>query len=524
MRAAMARQRTIGTALAFAVLSTLVTPFGRELFVGDETKYSKVVREMRSTGAFFLPTLEGTPFTHKPPLHFWIVDLLTYPLGVYSTWAFVLPSLVAFGALLWLVHRMSEEMIGRRSVAAAFVCATSLLVWGSAQTARMDVTFTAMLAVAAWLLFRFFERDDFHSLLLAGVWLGVATLVKGPMAPVIAIVLFGIEWWRRRRAPRGNYLWSIAAMAVIPLLWFVPAMLLGGSSYTHEVLQKQLANRAVSAWVHKSPPWYYLEHAPGFLFPWFLLLVVALVALYRRPGATSGAKYCVSWIVAVLVPYSLMSSKLDVYMMALVPPVALLIGDFLERESDDRWMSWGRAANAFTLALIVVLGAAGLAVSPSRVKGPEGSYLHLTSVRLFFVILIVAALVSLIVGLRAKSVLPSALAVGLVPVVAFVYAAIALMPMLNELGSTRPLVRVLAEERVPGDRIAMYTAPHLWTRDMPRDLENVHYASPSDLERLKPELIVTSRSHAEEIAPLLTRYRRSFSLRMIGKWFDVYRR
>jgi hypothetical protein len=39
-----------------------------------------------------------------------------------------------------------------------------------------------------------------------------------------------------------------------------------------------------------------------------------------------------------------------------------------------------------------------------------------------------------------------------------------------------------------------------------------------------PAVIATSRAHAAEIAPLLAGYRKVDSIRMIGKWFDVYRR
>lgn len=523
----MRRQHLHALALAVVLVSTLITPFGRELFVGDETKYSMVVREMRATGHVFLPTLLGEPFTHKPPLHFWVVDALSYPFGVYSMWTFVLPSLVAFAALLWIVCAMAAELFGGgRSLTAAFICGTSLLVWGSAQTARMDVSFTALLTVALWLMFRFFERDDFGALFWSGVCLGVATLVKGPMAPVIAIVLFAIEWARRKRAPRGNYTWAILATIVIPLLWFVPAMMIGGRSYTHDVLQKQMAERAVSAWVHKSPPWFYVEHAPAYLFPWFVLFVVAIVALFRRGGASPGVKYCAAWIVAVLLPYSLISSKLDVYMMALIPPAALLIGNFVENVRDDDWTRWGIAANAFMLVVLLVVGAAALAVSPSRIRGPERAYLHLGSVRVLFVVLIVASVVGLVVTMRSKSLAASTLAVGLVPLTAFVYAAIALMPVVNDLGSTRPLVRELSHEDVPGDQIALYSAPHLWTHDMPRDLERVHYVSAAELDKpaFRPTLIVTARSHAGDIGRVLASYHRVASVRMIGKWTDVYRR
>src|ERR1043165_4439554 len=157
----MLSRRLAEAAVCLVALSTLITPFRRDLFVGDETKYAQVIREMRATGAFFLPTLGGQPFTHKPPIHFWLIDLLTFPLGVYSTWAFVLPSLVAFASLLWLMWKIGGPL-------AAFICGSSMMVWTSAQSARMDVSFTAMIVLALWQLERFFDRDDFRALLWCG--------------------------------------------------------------------------------------------------------------------------------------------------------------------------------------------------------------------------------------------------------------------------------------------------------------------------------------------------------------------
>src|ERR1051325_6087192 len=48
-------RRLAEAAVCLVALSTLITPFRRDLFVGDETKYAQVIREMRATGAFFLP-------------------------------------------------------------------------------------------------------------------------------------------------------------------------------------------------------------------------------------------------------------------------------------------------------------------------------------------------------------------------------------------------------------------------------------------------------------------------------------
>jgi 4-amino-4-deoxy-L-arabinose transferase-like glycosyltransferase len=464
--------RTLQAALVVAVLSTWITPFQRELFIGDETKYSQVIREMRATGAFFLPTLNGVPFTHKPPLHFWMIDLLTFPLGVYSTWAFVLPSLIAFLFLLWLMWRMGGPL-------AAFICATSLMMWGSAQTARMDISFTALIVLGIWMLRQ--ER-----LLPAAVAFGIATLIKGPMAPVIGIVLFLLEAWRQRRFPRVNYLAPIAAMIVIPLLWFVPAMLMGGSTYAHEVIVKQTVGRAVSAWVHNAPPWFYVLHLPGILFPWFFVAIAALRGANR---------FYLSWIAAVLVPYSLMSSKLDVYMMAMIPAVALMIA---ERPSI--------IANRLTLALMILpvffLGRLPVEAKP------------------LVIILVVAAAIAL---LTWKSQVLSTIAVGLVPIIPLAYAAVTMMPYANSIASTERLIAALEKQHVAPEQIALYSCPNLWSRyNFPRELERVRYVDADNIGNAT--VIATSRVHAPEISATLRGYRRVDQVQMIGKWFDVYRR
>ena len=495
--------RSAKIALAIVLLTTLLSPWRRELFAGDETKYSQVVREMRA-GAFFLPTLEGSPFTHKPPLHFWMIDLLTYVFGVYSIWSFVLPSLIAFALLLWLLRKMEGTI-------AAFVCATSLMVWGSAQTARMDVSFTALLVYAAWMVQRFFDGE--RTLVRAGLATGLATLVKGPMAPVIIGCLFAFEALRRwrtgnpARLDRQGCLSSIGAMILPPLLWLVGAVAIGGREFWHEVFYKQTVGRAVGSWVHQSPPWFYVLRAPMTLLPWFFLLVVAIAAIYRRNDERG--KFYVSWIAAVIVPYSLLSSKLDVYMIVMIPPMALAIARLVESR-------WGRIANAVMASIFLILGAAGLFVHRPEIE----QY----SLRPLLAILALAALVALVVAIRGRLV-PSIIALGLVPIAALAYAAIALVPLANEEASTKPLVRALVQQNVPAEQVALYVCPHLWVRGMPPELARVQYVNEKRLREMKPPaLIVARRKNSGEIEDVLRDYRRVGELRMIGKWFDVYRR
>jgi len=485
------------SALAIVAVSVLLSPIGRELFVGDETKYSQVVREMRA-GSFLVPTLEGTPFTHKPPLHFWLMGSLTYVFGVYSIWPFVLPSLAAYFLLLWLMHRAWGPV-------AAFVCGTCVLIWGSAQTARMDVAFAGLLALAAWLIYH--SRGALTT--AAGVVTGVAFLIKGPMAPVITLALFVFEAIRLRRKPTARDLLGVLPMLLVPLLWLVPAIVVGGEAFWREIFFKQTVGRAVNAWVHKAPPWFYLVRSPATLAPWFFVTLAALRCRDEK------ARFAISAILSVLVPYTLLSSKLDVYMITLLPAVAVLIGAYVDAMPDDRW---GRRAAIVTIAIFGLVGVAGFFV---KVKGEDAALLTLPSVRGLFLVFIVASVAGLVVAVRGQ-LLHAVLAAGLVPVLALSYAMTALMPLANEQASTRPLVRALLAQNVPAEHIGLHVCPHLWVRGMPPELAKARHYEAAEVNAAAPRVLVTRRKDAKKID--LNGYRKVGELRMIGKWFDVYRR
>jgi hypothetical protein len=222
--------------------------------------------------------------------------------------------------------------------------------------------------------------------------------------------------------------------------------------------------------------------------------------------------------VAVLVPYTLLSSKLDVYMIAMLPAVALLVGTFVE--SDHRW---GKRANLIMLSLFALVGAAGLLAQPHHIKEEDGALVSRLDVRMLFVLFLVCAIVGIVVTLRSD-LRASTIATGLVPVIALGYAGLFLAPLANQLASTRPLVHALLRQNAPPEQTALYVSPHLWVRGMPPALERARHVNADELRASSPELIVARRRNADEIADVLERYRKVDELRMIGKWFDVYRK
>src|SRR5207237_1211765 len=109
-------------------------------------------------------------------------------------------------------------------------------------------------------------------------------------------------------------------------------------------------------------------------------------------------------------------SKLDVYMMAMIPAVALLIAGYGGR--------WIRAANA-TAAGLLILALAGLFL-----KRPE-----LTALLVFTA---VVGAIALIIILRSSPATGTIVA-GVAALLPLLYVAAFLMPLVNEQASTRPL-------------------------------------------------------------------------------------
>jgi 4-amino-4-deoxy-L-arabinose transferase-like glycosyltransferase len=338
------------------------------------------------------------------------------------------------------------------------------------------------------------------------------------MALLIALLLWLSETIRRRVRPTGSAALAFSIMLAIPLLWLVPAVLAAGPGFLHEIAFKQTLGRAVDAWVHREPPWFYLTRLPAEVCPWSLLLVFGVIAAFERRDER--AKFLFNWLAAILVPYSLISSKLDVYMLALIPPMAMLIARLLAAE--DRWSRWAYRSNLFSLALTVVLGLAGALLCGRYVSMLDPALAASSRVQILFALLAASSLAAFVLALRFRDALSSTLLLALMQFVPLLYTATVLVPVANELASTEPLVRTLSSLNVAPETIALYEAPHLWVRDMPQAFTRVRYAGAAELHTFEPRVIVTSRAHAREIEDVLDRYARIREVRILGKWFDVY--
>ena len=545
----MRRDSVLLSLLFVVVASTFFSPGQRDLFVGDETRYGQILWEMRANHALLVPQLEGRPYSHKPPLHFWMVYALTYLFGVASTWAFVLPSLLAFIAMLLLIRKMAMELFGGTGLLAALIFSTFNLAWGLAQTARMDMTFAVLTTAAILYLWRFLRTGQPRNLILVGLLIGIAIMIKGPMSFIIVALLLIIEKIRRRRSPPLSpsppsplisYITALILAAGIPLAWLIPALRAGGEHYAQEIVVEQNLGRAFSSWVHREPPWWYLQRFPATFFPWFFLAIVTIIAVYKSPAEPGerreAERFCMSWFLAVLIPFSVISGKLDVYMLPALIPIALLCGHFVESDRESRWTRLATTGNVVIIALVALLGIiVPLAAPLFHAELPELDVLARSVALLAWSSagLALGILLALMVLWKRKTwqwqqrLFWSTAGVALVTIFPQIFVITLLLPPVNDMVSTRPLVRALRHQSVDGPEVGLWRTPHLWTRDMPESYRRVEYMGSDRLQQpgAKPLVIVTRAERAHHLGPqLLAQYRKVDELRMKGKNYDVYRR
>ena len=83
----------------------------------DETRYLTVAWEMHLSQHWLLPTLNGEAYSHKPPLLFWLINLVWSVAGVHLWAARLVPGLVTAGVLL-LTRRLSKILLPQEKLAA----------------------------------------------------------------------------------------------------------------------------------------------------------------------------------------------------------------------------------------------------------------------------------------------------------------------------------------------------------------------------------------------------------------------
>jgi 4-amino-4-deoxy-L-arabinose transferase-like glycosyltransferase len=332
----------------------------------DEPRFAEASREMRQSGDFLVPRLNGRSRFDKPPLVYWC-QVLAYDILGENDFAARMPSVLfaAFTALATLLY--SDRIFGPRTgLWSGILLATSLQVFIHSRAAAADMPLVFFFLIATWSVWERLRNPEsafwfwaFH------LSLGLGFLAKGPVAllpaffaPLQSILNHSPYRFRVQPALQG----TLIVFAVIGL-WGLPALIATQGEYFQIGIGKHLIQRSLQPMESHGVagfggyllflPYYLVIIFIGFL-PWsfFLPRCARQLWAHREPDEN----YLTVPILIVFLVFTLIQTKLPHYVLPAYPMLAILVARHAEKSR------WARPILGTTLVVYLLTALVGFQI------------------------------------------------------------------------------------------------------------------------------------------------------------------
>jgi 4-amino-4-deoxy-L-arabinose transferase-like glycosyltransferase len=357
--------KTARAVLILAAVLFVCNIWGYDLWAPDEPFFGEGAREMVVDGQWLVSHINGVVNSHKPPLFFWLIALLSLPLGRVTSLTARLPSaLASLGTVamtLRLARRSSSE---RTAVLAAFTLGTTYMFWDKARSAQID----ALLCCLIWVALSVFEAwragdfDGRQAGLIFWAAGALAVLAKGPVGLLLPLGIALVTLAFDREIGRWRELSPLAGPIVFALIcgaWVAAAAQWGPAEYSvWGALKEHFIERGIHGMHHAQPWWYYAKVLPTQLMPWTFLVPGALVLAWRRRDRTD--RFLLVTVTFVVLFFSISTEKRTLYVLPAFPAFALITARFLgamhgwegAHPMSRRWITVGQSIFGGLLTLL----------------------------------------------------------------------------------------------------------------------------------------------------------------------------
>lgn len=344
------------------------------LFDWDEINFAEISREMLVTGDYMRPQVDFQPFWEKPPMFMWMQALCMKTFGVGEFAARLPDALCGVVTLLVLYRigkRLRNEVFGLLWVLAYL---GSILPHLYFRSGIIDPWFNLFifLSVHAFVLLCWNREGrpagppgsgSVRYAVLAGLFLGLATLTKGPVAFLILALTAGIYWLIQRFKfffPLPKVLLALVVMVAVDFLWFGIDWLINGSWFLDTFITYQVRLFSTHDAGHAG---FFGYHFVVLLFGCFPASLFAIHELVKpTPGDAAQKDYrrwmtILFWVVLIL--FSIVQSKIVHYSSMCYFPLTYLAALKLEQlwrgeVKAPRWLRLSLGAIGSVVALVFI--------------------------------------------------------------------------------------------------------------------------------------------------------------------------
>jgi 4-amino-4-deoxy-L-arabinose transferase-like glycosyltransferase len=336
----------------------------------DESRFAQATAQMLETGDFVVIRYQDEPRFKKPVGIHWLqaasVSIASDP-EARQIWAYRLPSLLgamlAAAACAWGAAAFFGAPAG---LLAGAMLGSSLLLSTEAMIAKTDAVLCGTTTLALAALARIYaQARDGPAAPRSAVWLfwaalGVATLVKGPIGPLVAaltIIALAVADRRPGWLVHMRWWWGLIVVALIVGPWAGAVTVATDGGFWSQAVGGDLAPKLAGGQeTHGAAPGFHALLAPILSFPIALLLPAAAVTGWRR-RREPGVRFALAWLIPTWLVFEAMPTKLVHYPLPTYGALAWLAAAALVEPigAGARWT--GAALSALVGALLA--GACG---------------------------------------------------------------------------------------------------------------------------------------------------------------------
>lgn len=340
----------------------------RALWDDDEGLHAVIARNMAETGDWVTPTFNGEAFFDKPVLFNWL-DAVSFELLGFTELAARLPSALLALACVLVTYLLGKRMFGSAAgFLAGSILATSALFLLLSRTVQYDMAFACCTTLALYFFYCGVveEKRRRRYFLLFHVAVAFAVLAKGPLGVLLPALVIGphLVWSRRLALLREMQIgWGLVIVIVIAAPWYLLMSTRHQDFLPHFLFGQNLGYFFSAESRHPRPFYFYLLVLPGLLFPWFGFLPLAIYRPLRvlRRDTQEATRLLLVWVVAIFLFFTLAASKLETYLLPLLPAAALLIARLWDEvmttrsESLHKGLFWSHLPAVALMLTIAVL-------------------------------------------------------------------------------------------------------------------------------------------------------------------------
>jgi hypothetical protein len=364
------RAALVAFVIAMIILAQGITaPFVKDA----EPQAASWIQDVASGADILIPRDYYGELARKPPLFYWAAGAIAAASGgqVDEFRARIVSVLagaaIAIGVLIW-----TAAYLDLATGWLAFLFLLGSYAFTSRGTLALEDMMLVAFMFAAWcLLYATIEEGPSRRRTIEiGVALGLGILTKGPVAIVLPAFGALIYLLMTRRSIAGHlrqsWPWVMLAISVaIALTWYIPALMREGGELARIMFQENAGHflpAGAGGTGEAARPFYHIAiKMIGGITPLNFLLPALIVASIRGDFIAEARKplmFQLSFIIAMLIFFSVASAKRDDYVLPGIPSLAILLAALFTSLKDAKLAERLRDIAAMVVTIMAIFAVA----------------------------------------------------------------------------------------------------------------------------------------------------------------------